>query len=58
MTRTLWRTLLLLILVTAPLLVGAAPVGDEDGEGSSPPINVFYVQQVGEGRWKTRCSRR
>jgi O-antigen/teichoic acid export membrane protein len=47
MTRTIRRSLALLILVTAPLLVGAAPVGDGGDGETAPPINVFYVQQVG-----------
>jgi O-antigen/teichoic acid export membrane protein len=47
MTRTLWRSLLLLALIAGPFLVGARMSGDDAQNNPADPINVYYVQQVG-----------
>jgi hypothetical protein len=46
MTRALLRSLLLLILLAVPLLLGAGIINDDEN-ASPPPINVYYVAQVG-----------
>lgn len=47
MNPTLRRSLLLLVLVAGPFLLGAGP-GEQSAQASPPPsIDVFYVQQIG-----------
>lgn len=47
MTRTLRSGLLLLMLVSAPLLLGAGIGGDDDPNTPPRAINVYYVQHAG-----------